>query len=125
MQRAMYAGAVRFGFRLVHYAVMGNHVHFLVEAPDKRALARALKGLGVRIARALNRVMKRHGRVIGDRYHAHIFEDAGGGEARTHVSAYERAAPLPDCVCGPVCVADRRRGAADVAPPARAAMTAF
>ena len=72
MQRAMYAGATRFGFRLVHYAVMGNHVHFLVEAPDKRALARALKGLGVRIARALNRVMKRQGRVIGDRYHAHI-----------------------------------------------------
>ena len=72
IERAMYAGALRFGFRLVHYAVMGNHVHFLVEAPDKRALARALKGLGVRIARALNRVMKRQGRVIGDRYHAHM-----------------------------------------------------
>ena len=72
IERAMYAGATRFGFRLVHYAVMGNHVHFLVEAPDRRALGRALKGLGVRIARGLNRVMKRQGRVIGDRYHAHI-----------------------------------------------------
>ena len=72
VERAMYAGATRFGFRLVHYAVMGNHVHFLVEAPDKRGLARALKGLGVRIARGLNRVMKRQGRVIGDRYHAHV-----------------------------------------------------
>ena len=72
MQRAMYAGALRFGFRLVHYAVMGNHVHLLVEAPDRKALGRAMKGLGVRIARALNRVMKRQGRVIGDRYHAHI-----------------------------------------------------
>ena len=51
---------------------MGNHVHLLVEAPDRRALSRAMKGLGVRIARALNRVMKRQGRVIGDRYHAHI-----------------------------------------------------
>jgi putative transposase len=47
-------------------------VHFLVEAPDRRALSRALKGLGVRIARGLNRVMKRQGRVIGDRYHAHV-----------------------------------------------------
>jgi REP element-mobilizing transposase RayT len=74
MQRAMYAGALRFGFRLVHYAVMGNHVHLLVEAPDRRALGRAMKGLGVRIARALNRVMKRRGRVIGDRYHAHILK---------------------------------------------------
>ena len=74
MQRAMYAGALRFGFRLVHFAVMGNHVHLLVEAPDQSALGRAMKGLGVRIARALNRVMKRQGRVIGDRYHAHILK---------------------------------------------------
>ena len=42
MQRAMYAGAVRFGFRLVHYSVMGNHVHLIVEAPDRRALGRAM-----------------------------------------------------------------------------------
>jgi putative transposase len=72
LERAMYAGATRFGFRLVHYSVMGNHVHLIVEAPDQRALARAMKGLGVRIARALNRVMKRSGRVVDDRYHAHI-----------------------------------------------------
>ena len=72
MKRAMYAGAVRGGFRLVHYAVMGNHVHLIVEAPDRVRLARGMQGLGVRIARALNRVMGRSGRVIGDRYHAHI-----------------------------------------------------
>ena len=53
---------------------MGNHVHLIVEAPDRKALARAMKGLGVRIARALNRLMKRSGRVIADRYHAHILK---------------------------------------------------
>jgi REP element-mobilizing transposase RayT len=74
MRRAMYAGALRFGFRLVHYAVMSNHVHLIVEAPDRHALARGLKGLGVRIARALNRVMGRQGRVIGERYHARILK---------------------------------------------------
>jgi putative transposase len=74
LERAMYAGATRFGFRLVHYSVMGNHVHLIVEAPDRRALSRAMKGLGVRIARALNRVMKRSGRVVSDRYHAHILK---------------------------------------------------
>ncbi|MGZ5039090.1 MAG: transposase [Usitatibacter sp.] len=72
LERAMYAGAVRFGFRLVHYSVMGNHVHLIVEAPDRKALGRAMKGLGVRIAKALNRVMGRSGPVIGDRYHAHV-----------------------------------------------------
>ena len=72
MKTAMYAGALRGGFRLVHYAVMGNHVHLIVEAPDRVRLARGMQGLGVRLARALNRVMGRSGRVIGDRYHAHI-----------------------------------------------------
>ena len=72
MQRAMYAGAAKFGFRLVHYSVMGNHVHLIVEANDRRALWRGMQGLGVRIAKALNRVMRRSGRVIGDRYHAHV-----------------------------------------------------
>ena len=37
IERAMYAGATRFGFRLVHYAVMGNHLHLLVEAPHRFA----------------------------------------------------------------------------------------
>ena len=72
MQRAMYAGAARFGFRLVHYAVMGNHVHLIVEAPDRVALGRAMKGLGVRVAKGLNRVMGRRGKVLGDRYHGRI-----------------------------------------------------
>jgi REP element-mobilizing transposase RayT len=72
MQRAMYAGALKGGFRLVHYAIMGNHVHLIVEAPNRLRLSRGMQGLGIRIARALNRVMARSGRVIADRYHAHI-----------------------------------------------------
>src|SRR3981081_2521681 len=91
LERAMYAGAVRFGFRLVHYAVMGNHVHLLVEAPDRRALSRAMKGLGVRIARALNRVMKRSGAVISDRYHAHILKTPSEVKrARNYLSSNAR-----------------------------------
>lgn len=70
LARALWRGSNRFGFRLVHYSVQGNHVHLLVEAHDRRALARAMKGLGVRIARALNGVMGRRGRVLADRYHA-------------------------------------------------------
>jgi REP element-mobilizing transposase RayT len=72
MRRAMWAGAVKNGFRLVHYAVMGNHVHLIVEAQDRVKLATGMQGMGVRIAKALNRVMGRQGRVIGDRYHAHV-----------------------------------------------------
>jgi putative transposase len=74
LARAMWSGSDRFGFRLVHYSVMGNHMHLLVEANDRRALGRGMKGLGVRIARGLNRLMRRRGMVIGDRYHAHILK---------------------------------------------------
>ncbi len=59
----------RLGIRLCHFAVLGNHIHFLVEAEHRVALARAIMALGVRIARALNRLMRREGQVIADRYH--------------------------------------------------------
>lgn len=64
-------GCQRFGFRLIHFSVQGNHVHLIVEAPDAESLTRAMKGLEVRMARALNKVMRRRGPVFADRYHAH------------------------------------------------------
>src|SRR5438309_517411 len=72
LSRAFWGGANRFGFKLVHYSVQGNHVHLLVEAQNERALSRGMCGLGVRVAKSLNRVMKRRGKVLDDRYHGHI-----------------------------------------------------
>ena len=72
LARAFWGGADRFGFRLVHYSVQGNHLHLLVEANDERALSRGMNGLGTRIARRLNRVMQRSGKVLDDRYHGRI-----------------------------------------------------
>ena len=71
LRRAFMGGCERFGFRVVHFSVQGNHVHMIVEAPDAIALGRAMKGLDVRMARALNKVMRRKGSVFADRYHAH------------------------------------------------------
>ncbi len=65
-------GRDRFGFRLVHFSVQGNHLHLVVEADDERALARGMQGLGVRIAKALNRVMGRKGAAFADHYHSRI-----------------------------------------------------
>ncbi len=62
------------GMRLCHFAVLGNHIHFIVEAEDRVALVRAITALGIRIARALNRLMNRKGQVIADRYHVHALE---------------------------------------------------
>ncbi|HEX5050376.1 MAG TPA: hypothetical protein VFZ65_01260 [Planctomycetota bacterium] len=69
------AGATSGGtFRLCHYAVLNDHLHFLVEASDRRALARGLQGLAIRIAKALNRLWQRRGKVFADRYHDRILK---------------------------------------------------
>ncbi len=47
-------------------------MHLIVEAKDRASLYRAMKGLAVRIAKRMNRMMNRKGRVIGDRYHTHV-----------------------------------------------------
>ena len=74
LEAAFHAGRDRFDFRLIHYSVQGNHLHLITEAAGKDSLTRGMKGLEVRLARALNRLMKRKGRVFGDRYHAHVLK---------------------------------------------------
>jgi hypothetical protein len=70
MRRAFAAGKERFGFRLVQYAVQPNHLHLVVEASNRRALSSGARGLAIRIARKLNRLLGRGGKVFADRYHA-------------------------------------------------------
>jgi REP element-mobilizing transposase RayT len=72
LQRAFSAGAERFGLRLVHFSIQENHLHFLVEIQNEHSLSRGIKGLLVRVARALNRLWDRKGAVIADRYHARV-----------------------------------------------------
>src|ERR1700690_4409402 len=70
--RAIAAAAERFGVRIVQFSVQGNHVHLVVEAASNEALSRAMTGFSIRVAKGLNRVMRCEGRVLGDRYHAHV-----------------------------------------------------
>ena len=72
LRRALEEGHQRGGFRVVHFSILGNHLHLIVEAADRAALSRGLGGLEVRMARALNRAMARTGPVFADRYHAHV-----------------------------------------------------
>jgi hypothetical protein len=49
-------------------------MHFVVEATGRNTLSRGVQGLLVRIARCLNRLWQRRGRVFADRYHDHILK---------------------------------------------------
>ncbi|HEX6810833.1 MAG TPA: hypothetical protein VF384_04335 [Planctomycetota bacterium] len=74
LRAAFLKGKDRFGFRLCHYAILNDHLHLIVEAADRAALRRGLQGLAIRIARALNRLWRRRGKVFADRYHDRILE---------------------------------------------------
>ena len=52
--------------------MQSNHVHLIVEANNKLALARGLQGLAIRVAKGVNRASNRRGRVLADRDHARI-----------------------------------------------------
>jgi REP element-mobilizing transposase RayT len=59
-------------FRLVHFTVLGNHLHLIVEAGGKCSLANGMRAFSIRVARGLNKMMGRSGRVFEDRYHSHV-----------------------------------------------------
>jgi REP-associated tyrosine transposase len=74
LEEAFRQARIRFGMRIVHYSIQGNHLHLLVEAADRAALARGMQGLAIRVAKALNRLFARAGQVWADRYHAHVLK---------------------------------------------------
>ena len=65
-------------FHIVHISIQATHVHLIVEAADKTALARGMQGFQISAARHVNKAitkrigMRRTGPVFPDRYHPRI-----------------------------------------------------
>src|SRR5262249_22714935 len=53
-----------------HFSVQSDHIHLLVEADEPAALVRGMQGLAIRVAKSVNRALKRCGAVWADRFHA-------------------------------------------------------
>ncbi|HKA87772.1 MAG TPA: transposase [Haliangiales bacterium] len=70
IEKALFAACDRFDTRVAQFSVQHNHIHLIVETRDPRALARAVQGLSIRVAKGLNRLMHRKGAVLADRYHS-------------------------------------------------------
>jgi putative transposase len=58
-------------FRVIHFSIQPNHLHLIVEASSKTALARGMQGLASGLARRVNRKLHRRGALFADRYHGH------------------------------------------------------
>src|SRR5262245_5427834 len=68
-----FAGACERGeFRVVEYSLQRDHLHLIVEAQGRIALARGMTSIAARLARAVNRVFARRGAVLADRYHSRV-----------------------------------------------------
>src|SRR5215468_8419710 len=79
IREATLTTALREDFRIVHLSIQRTHIHLLVEANDKAALARGMQGFQISAARHLNAAIskgkpgpRRRGTVFPDRYHAEI-----------------------------------------------------
>ena len=79
IREATLTAARREIIRIVHISIQRNHVHLLVEAKDKEALAAGLQGFQISAAKHLNAAISkgtpgppRRGTVFPDRYHAEI-----------------------------------------------------
>jgi hypothetical protein len=69
-------GCERGEFRVCHYSIQRDYVHAVVESAGKEALGRGMKSLGIRLARAVNRVFGRKGPVLFGRYHLRVLRHA-------------------------------------------------
>jgi REP element-mobilizing transposase RayT len=78
VRKAMQASLHRDNARIVHLSIQGTHIHMLVEAHDRMALARGMQGFQISAAKRINAAMskrlghRRKGTVFPDRYHARI-----------------------------------------------------
>jgi len=65
-------------FHIVHFSIQRSHIHMIVEAKDRLALANGMKVFGISAAKHINATIRsadgvrRRGTVFADRYHAVI-----------------------------------------------------
>ncbi len=66
--------AQKVDFRIVHYSIQSDHLHLIIEADDRDAMVRGMRGLGRRLGHHLNKFWKRTGSVFAHRFHERILE---------------------------------------------------
>ena len=65
----------QFNVAVLDYCVTSNHVHLLVDAPQRWAVSRLMREVASEFARAYNRRKRRTNAFWGDNYHATLVEE--------------------------------------------------
>ena len=71
LRRAISKARTR-GLSIAHFAILSNHLHLILEAHDRKDLAKQMQSLGISLAKRLNAKLRRKGAVLRERYHVHI-----------------------------------------------------
>ncbi|MFZ5892469.1 MAG: hypothetical protein ACOY0T_15525 [Myxococcota bacterium] len=90
-------------FRICHFSVQSNHLHLIVEAADRDALLSGMRGLGVSLARQINRLLGRKAPFIADRWHGRALETPRAARnVLVYVFANFKKHDVPITASGPV-----------------------
>jgi len=60
--------------RVVQYSIQSNHLHLIVEARNATQLSRGMSQLTIRIARRLNKLWGRKGKLWKERFHSRVID---------------------------------------------------
>ena len=64
----------RYGMRLVHFTIQRDHLHLIVEAPNREAVTRGMQSFLVRLTKRLNKLWNRSGAILRERYHDEVIK---------------------------------------------------
>jgi len=77
-EATLVASKVEDRFHIIHFSIQRTHIHMIVEASDRLALAKGMQVFGISAAKQINAAVpprdgkRRRGTVFADRYHAVI-----------------------------------------------------
>lgn len=68
------AKARLFGVRVLHYSILRDHVHMVVETASNEDLAAGMRSFGASFGKALRNIFGGRGAVFAGRYHLHVLK---------------------------------------------------
>ena len=77
VEAALWAAASNENGLLCEFSVQDDHLHLVMDAANSKAMSSAVRGVAIRVAKAINALCNRKGRVFGDRYHARVLRSPG------------------------------------------------
>ena len=72
------------GLRIVHFALLSNHLHLIIETDHKVQLSCGMRSFSISLAKLINGRLERNGKVFFDRFHQHVLKTVA--EVRNAIS---------------------------------------